>query len=381
MPFEETLGRLDADIEEGLFTRGAQLSVSVDGKRVLDLSVGDDGLGRAMSPGTLFRVYCTLKPVTALAVGNLLAAGALDLDDPLSDLLPEVVALRGGVTFRHVLNHTAGLHQVSGVAMEMVPAGARDTDLNSRSRPAGWGVGRDAGYSEHFGWHVLGKALVHITGEPLRDHIRRSVLDPLGMNDTFIGMTEADVKANLHRIGLNVDLRGWRSYPMLFERTPRILQETNPAYGGYTTARDLELLYRGILAVRSGRHLPGLPPRPVLDVLCTTARPHAYDVVLARECDYGLGFMTNLPGHHFGVQLSKDSFGHSGNVGSSFAFADPASGLAVGVVFNGITDPDSAFVRRPALTRALHRDLGPQQSSDPGSTEAPPPRRWGRRSR
>ena len=68
--------------------------------------------------------------------------------------------------------------------------------------------------------------------------------------------------------------------------------------------------------------------------------------------------MTSLAGHRFGKECSPRSFGHSGNVGSSFAFADPEYDLSVAVVFNGITDPDSAFFRRPALTRALYSDLG-----------------------
>ena len=36
--------------------------------------------------------------------------------------------------------------------------------------------------------------------------------------------------------------------------------------------------------------------------------------------------------------MSPESFGHSGNVGSSFAWADPPHDLAVAVIFNGIVD-------------------------------------------
>ena len=357
MILRETMSRLAAEIDEGLFTRGVQVSVSINGEQVLDHVLGDDGLGRPVAADTLFRVYCTLKPITAIAVAHLVATSAIDLDRPLSATLPEVEALKGGVTTRHVLNHTAGLHQPAGVTMEMVPPEDRDAFLNTQARAPGWRLGSDAGYSEHFGWHVLGRLLERVTGERLRDHLRRRVLDPLGMRDTYIGMTTDELDANLGRVGLNVDLRGWRPYPLLFERTPRVLLEVNPAHGGYTTARDLELLYRSLLRAETGEHVDGLPPAEVLAIFCRRARTPSYDVVLARECDYGLGFMTNLPGHHFGPQLSTASYGHSGNVGSSFALADPASRLAIGVVFNGIVDPDSAFLRRPALVRAICRDL------------------------
>jgi hypothetical protein len=55
---------------------------------------------------------------------------------------------------------------------------------------------------------------------------------------------------------------------------------------------------------------------------------------------------------------SPSSFGHSGNVGSSFAFADPEHDLAVAVVFNGIVDSESSFLRRPAVVGSLYHDLG-----------------------
>ena len=94
--------------------------------------------------------------------------------------------------------------------------------------------------------------------------------------------------------------------------------------------------------------------------------------------------MTSLAEHAFGRHCSPRSFGHSGNVGSSFAWADPDNGLAAAVVFNGVVDPDSAFLRRPAIVRAIVTDLGlddaprPPQGED-DEAEEPPRRRWFRR--
>jgi CubicO group peptidase (beta-lactamase class C family) len=95
----------------------------------------------------------------------------------------------------------------------------------------------------------------------------------------------------------------------------------------------------------------------VLSQFSRTVREPEFDVVLDRVCAYGLGFMTRLEQHAFGDGCSPQSFGHSGHVGTSFAFADPERSLAVGVVFNGIVDYEMAFVRRRGLLRALYRDL------------------------
>ena len=118
------------------------------------------------------------------------------------------------------------------------------------------------------------------------------------------------------------------------------------------------------------------------DTFTTAARPVTFDVVLDRPCEHGLGFMTALKGHAFGSACSPRSFGHSGNVGATVAFADPDYDLAVGVVFNGVVDHESAFLRRPALVRAIYLDLddaglGPAQADTEadGADDAPEPRR------
>jgi CubicO group peptidase (beta-lactamase class C family) len=133
--------------------------------------------------------------------------------------------------------------------------------------------------------------------------------------------------------------------------------EANPAHGGYTTSLDLAHLYGALLRARSGEEVDGLPSPETVRAFTSPQRPRSFDGVLGRECTYGFGFMTDLAEHAFGSRCPATSFGHSGNVGSTFAFADPERDVAVAVVFNGIVDPDSAFLRRPALVAAVYRDL------------------------
>ena len=144
---------------------------------------------------------------------------------------------------------------------------------------------------------------------------------------------------------------------MMFERSERVCTETNPAHGGYSNAGDLATFYSALLAGLSDDGSPALPSAATLREFCRTVRPPTFDVVLDRVCPYGLGFMTSLDQHAFGEACSPNSFGHSGNVGTSFAFADPDHGLAVGVVLNGLVDYETAFLRRRALVRALYLDL------------------------
>ncbi len=80
--------------------------------------------GVAVTPDTLWRVYSMTKPITAMAVMQQVAAGALSLDQPIADILPEFKTMQvlvdpekglasrpaaGPITVRHLLTHTAGL--------------------------------------------------------------------------------------------------------------------------------------------------------------------------------------------------------------------------------------------------------------------------------
>jgi CubicO group peptidase (beta-lactamase class C family) len=369
--FEHTIDRLERDVAEGLFTRGAQVAVSVNGEQALNIALGETGTRAPMTTGTISRVWCTIKPVLAVAIGRAADEGLVDLDEPLESRMASVRSLRGGVTAAHILTHTAGLHLANGVQMEMIPPDQRREAIENMPRPPGWRVGTDAAYSEYAGWNVLGWLLEQVTGEELRPYLRRTLLEPLGLHDTWIGMTAADYRDVLPRLGVNLDLRDVRAFPLIIERSERVCTETNPAHGGYTTAADLSCFYAAMLDRLAGRGSDELPSPATLARFCSPARPEVFDEILDRTCSYGLGFMTTLADHAFGPICSPRSFGHSGNVGSSFAFADPAHGLAVAAIFNGIVDPESAFLRRPVLVRALYRDLG----LDTPPSDAPPRRR------
>jgi len=213
------------------------------------------------------------------------------------------------------------------------------------------------------------------------------VLDPLDLRSTWVGMTPDQYRAALSRLGVNVDMRNLGGFPMLFERGERVCTETNPAHGGYTNARDLARLYTALLATLADRDGPHVVSSSTLQLFCSPARATTYDLILQRECSYGLGFMTDLRDHAFGSRCGATSFGHSGNLGNSLAFADPARELTVGLVFNGLVGHEAAFMRREALINELYADLDELSAPMPDPVQARngkrarPRVRLGRRSR
>lgn len=371
--FDQTVERLRDQVEDGIFSPGAQMAVELRGERVLDVAVGETGTGVEMTPEHVFRVYCSIKPVTAVAIQRLVESGVLSLDEPLEARLPDLRVLEGGVTLRHVMTHTAALHRPMAVEMELVAADRRREVIASLKRPPGWRLGVDAAYSEYVGWQILGWLIEEATGDDLRAHLRDVVLDPMGLSSTWIGMTRDEYRDVVSRLGINVDMRT-KTLPMLFERSERVCTETNPSHGGYTNARDLARFYSGLLdrlgvLPADDDELDADAPDDVsLRAFTSIARPRVYDEVLQRECTYGLGFMTRLDEHAFGERCSDSAFGHSGNVGTSFAFADPERSLTVAVVFNGLVGHEAAFLRRRALVNTLYQDLDALESP-PDATE------------
>lgn len=113
-------------------------------------------------------------------------------------------------------------------------------------------------YSERFAWHVVGLVLEQASGEELGEHLRRRVLEPFGLADTWIGMSDDEYDA-VALLGLNHDMRQLRSFPLLLERGRRWCTEVNAAHGGYTTAHDLAQLYAALLAQLHGADDPALP--------------------------------------------------------------------------------------------------------------------------
>ena len=77
-----------------------------------------DPSGRAVTPQTPFSLASLAKPVTALAVMQLVQAGKVELDAPVQRYLPYFrmadEQASAAITVRHLLNHTSGISRLTG---------------------------------------------------------------------------------------------------------------------------------------------------------------------------------------------------------------------------------------------------------------------------
>ncbi|MFD3696934.1 serine hydrolase domain-containing protein [Streptomyces sp. NPDC058646] len=156
--------------------------------------------GHAPGPDTLFEIGSVTKPFTALALARLAVKGLVELDDPLSALLPEgaTVPSRAGrqITLRHLATHTSGLPRLpkgmlleawlhpskpdpyAGCTADALLAGLARTRLGAVP-------GQRFRYS-NLGAGLLGLALAHRAGTDYETLITREICAPLGMADTLV---------------------------------------------------------------------------------------------------------------------------------------------------------------------------------------------------
>ena len=151
----------------------------------------------------IFAIASMTKPVTSVAVMQLVEAGKVKLDEPAATYLPELAAVQvldGGVlrtpktpmTVRQLLTHTAGfayeflnkeLHDYA--AQGKVPSVMAGGEGFMKA-PLMLDPGTRWEYGINTDW--LGKLVERVSGQSLEAYFRQAIFAPLGMDDTFFNV-------------------------------------------------------------------------------------------------------------------------------------------------------------------------------------------------
>jgi CubicO group peptidase (beta-lactamase class C family) len=341
---------IDAEIDGGLQT-GVQLSMTFGGQ-VFDFVAGDNGSGSAMTVNTRVPWTCSSKPLGALAFAVSWEAGALDLDTPVADVLPDFTG--GGkeaVRVRHLLTHTTGM---SDPVTDLDPSAAtvsNPKDINELiwavicATPTRVLPGTAMNYSPVSNWFVLDRMLNAINGGRPGDSYR-SVLDRLGLTATLgrdwglpaeqgvSVIASADQQAGLEAMMLasSLPLPGTSVWGSM--RELRVVGDVL----ANVIHSDTPLIEAASIETIKATHWPAWPQRTICN----------------REFPYGLGVMTQSS--IFGQRCSTATFGHAGG-NTSTLMVDPLYDLVIAVYWNGRLDDVKTFARRYALVRAIYEDL------------------------
>src|SRR3954447_3568315 len=168
--------------------------------------VADVATGRPLAADALFRIASMTKPVTSVALMQLVERGRIGLDDPAENVLPQLKGLKvltsfdpaSGVytlraparppTVRHFLTHTSGLAYpfTSAIWRDLKPRGGE-------TFPFGGPLLFDPGERWHYSTStdVVGRLVEVVSGQKLEDYFHQQIFAPLKMDDTSYNVPEA----------------------------------------------------------------------------------------------------------------------------------------------------------------------------------------------
>lgn len=209
--------RLDQAVREDQAVRGGILRVDAPGFAWQGAAgIADPATGVAMRPEDQFQAASITKMLTATTFMTLVEAGLADLDAAIGRYLPASLteglhdyqghAYGAEITLRELLAHTSGVADFFGDG-EPGPGGMLPFVAKMLEEPDRLWDPRDllawtrANLRPHFppgrGWHyadtgyvVVGLIIEAITGSPLHHAMRERILDPLGMDHTYMLLRE-----------------------------------------------------------------------------------------------------------------------------------------------------------------------------------------------
>ncbi len=347
---------------------GIAYGVVLNGRLVHSRGLGASMVGEGEdaavpNPHTAFRIASMTKSFSAATVLSLRDEGALHLETPAADLVPEVGSSghpwARQVTVRHLLTMGAGYltDDPWGDRQQDLPIDTFRNLLAGGVRPA-LPPGDRFEYS-NLGYALLGLVISAVSGQSYVDAVTKRVLEPVGLHET--GFTTEVAAASLAK-GYVRRLDGWVEEPIA---APGAF---SPMGGLISTVSDLAR-WVGFLESQ-GTRSEGVVPLSELSVREMQRTQRLVTASVARDAaeapdviGYGCGLFEEF--RPWGRSVSH-SGGYPG-FGSHMRW-HPASGLGLVALANGTYAPMStvSLAAMADLVRELGAPITPDGIALPG---------------
>jgi len=269
------------------------------------------------------------KGFCGVTVAKLVEEGRLRLDDPVSMYLPEfkelwvresemngVVTLRKAktvLTVRMCLNHTGGFPFEISAKQDRIPGGGWSGGCSLRivaaiaaASPLNFDPGTKDQYS-NTGIDIGAAVVEVITGMKWEDYLKKEVLDPLGMKDTWFWPTEKQLATQVEMYNCVSNAPAIYRVQNDWEQRPYNDAHVFASAGAglWTTANDQLKFYKMLMNLGVGDNgVRILKEQTVKDILAVSTRPQ------------------NLYGYSLGLSAPKvdgeeEWFGHGGAWGTN----------------------------------------------------------------
>ncbi len=322
------LDRCRLEVDNGTLP-SAQVALHVGGKEYAFETFG------AATPATRYVLQSTGRSVVAGVLWKLISDGLLDTARTVASYIPEFATNgKDSVTVEQVVTHVGGFPLAPLGYPQMLDRKDRLTAFSK------WRLTYPPGSELQFhltsaAW-VIAELCERLTGVPIRDYLRATFTEPLGLDSIEIGPPvdrQHDV-APFVRIGPAADEDVYPWGPWYLAR-PEILAAGEPSHSTVATASDLAGWYQALMSSPLWRRdvvEDALRIRVTLPVTGerggTPSVPGNVGLFILLAGDDGLshGFLPTATGPR--------TFGHGG-APCQIGFADPETGLSFAFLTNG----------------------------------------------
>lgn len=165
-------------------TPGCAVGVSRHGKVIVNRAYGlaDVERGVPLNPNTKFDIGSVHKQFVAASVLLLVEDGRLSLSDDIRKHLPELPDYWHTITLNHLLTHTAGLRDWTGL-LPLAEEGADVLQLILRQRGLNFKPGEEWSYSNS-AYVLLKEIVARASGMSFAEFTRSRLFEPLGMTSS-----------------------------------------------------------------------------------------------------------------------------------------------------------------------------------------------------
>jgi CubicO group peptidase (beta-lactamase class C family) len=339
------LARARREVDEGLLP-SCQVALAKDGELIAFEAFGDS------TTDTRYAVFSCTKAFVAAAMWVLIGEGKVDVSRRVVDYVPEFGTNRKDVvTVEQVMLHTSGFpHAPLGPPQWYTHDGRMAAFEKWRFN---WEPGTRYEYHPTSAHWVLAEIIQRVTAADFRDVVQERVTDPAGLPDRVLGVpperqrgiATLEVRGEPPTPDELEAIFGMRELPvtevtdeaLLHFNEPEVRALGVPGGGAFMTAADLARFYQVLLHDRDGIFDPA-----VLADATGRVRNRFPDPMTGVPANRTLGLIQagddgKAAWRGLGHTASARSFGHNG-AGGQLAWGDPATGLSLGYVTNGLDD-------------------------------------------
>jgi len=320
---------------------GFSIAVVDDGETIYAEGFGlrDTEKNLPATPDTLYGIGSITKSFVAIAIMQLVEAGEISLDDPVSQHIPfELGTADDPIRIHHLLTHSLGVPSFAtstvaisrGLGMDTgVPLGSAADFYRLVNGAKDEVVARpgERFFYHNAAWRMLGAVIQEKSGLPFHRYLKEKVIDPLGMERTTLSLAafQADPDHILPHLKVGDDVEP--------SRFPYPDPDVNPGFSFITAAGGIVSSVNEMTRYLEAQIEKGKTGTGRL------ASEQSFDEMQQLHIHTPDGYYGET-GYGYGLSITPDflgheMIGHGGSIAVSTAYMAFIPDLKVGVVMMG----------------------------------------------